>query len=398
MAERTEYIDHEITDVASPVLDVPDGERERTPEDRMALCLSGGGYRAMLFHLGAVWRLDELGLLRPLASVSSVSGGSITAAVLGFAWNQLDFDASGRADPRRFQRFVVDPIRSLAGTTIDLPAIITGALLPTVSAADRVEAAYRAHLFGDVSLQALPAEGEGPRFVINAANIQTGALFRFSRPYMADYRLGMIRDTSAMPLARAVAASSAFPPVLSPLRVKLDPSSFEPQAGSDVTDEAFRREVVLSDGGVYDNLGLQTAFPRYRTILASDAGEKLEAKADQHGDWARHGVRVALMLLAQVGALRKRQLIASYKRDDRERREGAYWGIRSDVAAYPLADAIAFDHARALELAATPTRLCELAAERQQALINWGYIICDTAIRAHVLPGAPRPAQLPYPT
>jgi NTE family protein len=52
----------------------------------MGLCLSGGGYRAMPFHLGAVWRLNEFGLLRKLVRISSVSGGSITAGVLGLAW------------------------------------------------------------------------------------------------------------------------------------------------------------------------------------------------------------------------------------------------------------------------------------------------------------------------
>ena len=48
------------------------------PEHGIALCLSGGGYRAMLFHLGAIWRLNELGYLQQLKRVSSVSGGSIT--------------------------------------------------------------------------------------------------------------------------------------------------------------------------------------------------------------------------------------------------------------------------------------------------------------------------------
>jgi hypothetical protein len=48
----------------------------------LALCLSGGGFRAALFHLGAVRRLNELGSLATLDSVSSVSGGSILAAHL----------------------------------------------------------------------------------------------------------------------------------------------------------------------------------------------------------------------------------------------------------------------------------------------------------------------------
>src|SRR6266566_10119491 len=56
------------------------------PQEGLALCLSGGGYRAMLFHLGALWRLNELGYLPRLDRVSSVSGGSITAGVLGMNW------------------------------------------------------------------------------------------------------------------------------------------------------------------------------------------------------------------------------------------------------------------------------------------------------------------------
>jgi NTE family protein len=48
-------------------------------EDGNALCLSGGGYRAMLFHVGVLWRFYELGLLQGMARISGVSGGSITA-------------------------------------------------------------------------------------------------------------------------------------------------------------------------------------------------------------------------------------------------------------------------------------------------------------------------------
>jgi predicted acylesterase/phospholipase RssA len=62
----------------SPVGAVP-GEK-RAPEAGAALCLSGGGYRAMLLHLGALRRLNEWGHLQKLARISSVSGGSITAA------------------------------------------------------------------------------------------------------------------------------------------------------------------------------------------------------------------------------------------------------------------------------------------------------------------------------
>ncbi|HYX04969.1 MAG TPA: patatin-like phospholipase family protein, partial [Reyranella sp.] len=55
----------------------------------IALALSGGGYRAMLFHTGVLIRLNELGLLKQVSRVSSVSGGSISAAYLGLVWKKL---------------------------------------------------------------------------------------------------------------------------------------------------------------------------------------------------------------------------------------------------------------------------------------------------------------------
>src|SRR5688572_887769 len=85
----------------------------RNPEDGIALCLSGGGYRAMLFHVGALWRLNEWGYLPKLARISSVSGGSITAGVLGFKWAKLGFDDNGVG--RAFDQAVVQPVRALAG-------------------------------------------------------------------------------------------------------------------------------------------------------------------------------------------------------------------------------------------------------------------------------------------
>jgi predicted acylesterase/phospholipase RssA len=146
---------------------------------------------------------------------------------------------------------------ALAGKTIDGGSILTGIVLPG-SIADKVVDAYGKHLFGNATLQALPAE---PRFVINATSVQIGALWRFSRPYMADYRVGMVRSPT-VELAKAVAASAAFPPVLSPLRLELDASRYDPpsaQASEDLHREPFLTDVVLSDGGVYDNLGLETA-------------------------------------------------------------------------------------------------------------------------------------------
>jgi NTE family protein len=176
------------TDPTSPIRTIPPDAFDVGPQPGIALCLSGGGYRAMLFHLGALWRLNEVGYLPKLARISSVSGGSITSGVVGFKWAKLAFGANGVG--QAFDVEVVQPIRTLAAGTIDAEAILGGIFLPG-SVADKVADAYRKHLFGSATLQDLPPDP--PRLVINATNVQTGALWRFSRPLMADYRVGVIK-------------------------------------------------------------------------------------------------------------------------------------------------------------------------------------------------------------
>jgi NTE family protein len=79
----------------SPVDLTDTGSKHKYSDKGIALCLSGGGYRAMLFHLGTLWRLNELGYLKKLNRISSVSGGSITAVVLGYHWDKLAFNDGG---------------------------------------------------------------------------------------------------------------------------------------------------------------------------------------------------------------------------------------------------------------------------------------------------------------
>lgn len=361
-----------------------DGEPDSL-EEGLALCLSGGGYRAMLFHVGALWRLDEMGYLPRLDRVSSVSGGSITAAVLALGWDRLDFSDFGRAS--NFGEVVVDPVRGLAERTLDRGAILRGSLLPgTIS--ERIRAAYREHLFGDATLQDLPDE---PRFVINATNVQSGALWRFSKPYMGDWRVGRIMNPD-LSVADAVAASSAFPPVLSPAELDLDPRAFEDEGT--LTDPVYRREVVLTDGGVYDNLGLETAFKRYRTLLVSDGGGEMDAEADPERDWVRHAKRVLEVVDNQVRSLRKRQLIHAFRTG---RRTGTFWSIRTPIHRYDAPGSLEAPLERTRELARTPTRLKALEARRQERLINWGYAVTDAAVRTWMEPGHEPPPGFPYP-
>ena len=74
--------------------------------------MSGGGDRAMLFHLGAIIRLNELGKLPDLDRVSSVPGDSITAAVRGLGWSDLEFGTDRVA--ANLDRVVIEKVREMA--------------------------------------------------------------------------------------------------------------------------------------------------------------------------------------------------------------------------------------------------------------------------------------------
>jgi NTE family protein len=375
---------------ASPVDDATGhASRKGGPSPGVALCMSGGGFRAMLFHVGVLWRLNELRWLRRLNRISSVSGGSITAGTLALAWPKLNFDANNIA--RRFEAELVVPIRTLATTTLDTPAVI-GGILSTDSIAEKVAHAYDETLFHGQTLQDLPDEAAdlAPRFVINASNVQSGALFRFSKPYIWDWRVGKVENPT-LRLSLAVAASSAFPPVLSPLRLHFEESDFTPGTGADLQRKPFTTEPVLTDGGVYDNLGLETAWKRYRTILVSDAGGKIAPDPDPETDWLRHTKRVLELVDNQVRSLRKRQVLAALQlpRDAGSAwRDGAYFGIRTDITHYGLADALPCPHDKTMQLAAESTRLARIDDRTQERIINWGYAACDAAMRRWVIAGA----------
>jgi len=341
----------------------------------------------MVFHLGALRRLNEAGYLGKLARISSVSGGSITAGVLALHWNELGITPDG---PAPNFSIVVDEVRAMAGKTIDLGSILEGVFGPgTVSA--KIQAAYDDELFHGATLQNLP---DSPRFVINATNVQSGVLFRFSKPYMADWRVGKVNNPK-VPLAAAVAASSAFPPVLSPAELDFHKYGcvFEPNTGKDLQRDPFTTKAVLSDGGVYDNLGLETVWKDYKTVLVSDGGGHMQAEESPHRDWARHAFRILDLIDNQVRSLRARQVIDSYEKGERS---GTYWGIRTNIANYQVPSLnCPFDDT--LKIAQIATRLKALSQAEQECLINWGYAVTDAALRKYVIPNLPVPASFPFP-
>jgi NTE family protein len=357
------------------------------PEEGVGLCLSGGGYRAMLFHVGSLWRLAEAGVLAELARISSVSGGSITSAVLALAWDELREENFA---PGALERRVVNPVRGLAEKTIDVRAGLFGLITPRRTISDHVRRAYE-EILGEKTLADLP--DDPPRFVFNATNLQSTVLWRFSKPYAWDYKVGKV-DKPTVRLSAVVAASSAFPPFLSPATVPLGQEDFTPQPDDELRQPPYTTNPVLSDGGVYDNLGLETVWKRYRTVLVSDGGGKTKPQPKVGRDWARHSHRVMMTIDNQVRSLRKRALIASYQDG---RRLGAYWGIRTDIDNYELERTLDCPFEKTIRLAEIGTRLKKLDDRTQERLINWGYAVCDAALRAHVVSDLDPPGAFPYP-
>ncbi len=220
---------------------------------RVALALSGGGFRAAAFHLGVMKKLEQLGLLYKLDVISCVSGGSIAGATLALHW-------ADRAGPQQLDTY-------LRTRSIAVSSVIGGVLDPFSTRLEKLAAAYDAHLFGRKPLSTLSA---GPRIYFNSTNLATGNMFFFvageNKPTeMGEYELGVVAADD-FPISMAVAASSAFPPVFPPLRIGTDKYKHA---------EAVQY-VTLCDGGVYDNMGVNPLLRQRNSVdylIISDGGK-----------------------------------------------------------------------------------------------------------------------------
>jgi NTE family protein len=353
----------------------------------IGLALSGGGFRAALFHCGVLWRLNELAYLPKLTRISSVSGGSIVAGRLAVRWPALQFTGGVATN---LIDLVVRPLRSFCRRSVDTTAAVAGAVVPGKQASDMLRRAYQAHLVGPAKLGDLP---DVPSFIFSATNLSSGVDFRFSKPYAGDRHVGLIRNPD-FPLALAVAASSALPPFLSPLEMKVDPNRFErvPGAIPDDTPTA-RSHLMLTDGGLYDNLGIETIWRRLDTILVSDGGAPFSYTTPAR-DWFRQALRALDVTTNQARGLRKRRLIELYRREERK---GAYWGIMTEIGGYAVLNALTVPVETTAKLARMRARLNSFSEGEQCSLINWGYAVCDAAMRRFVAVNAAPPAGWPYP-
>lgn len=351
-----------------------------------ALALSGGGFRAALYHCGALIRLNELGYLAKFTRISSVSGGAITGGMLATAWKRLTFQ-NGVAT--NLQAEVIDPLRAFCRRSIDTTSVGFGALLPGKTIGDVLADSYD-DMFRGITLQDLP---DSPQFIFDATNLQTGRLVRLQKIRLADYTIGIVPNPKVR-LAVAVAASSAFPPVLSPVEINVDPQSWVNAPGTvHFGDANYNRKLSLTDGGTYDNLGLETVDD-FNPVVVSDAGAPFGTEESANAFWPQQALRALDIATDQARALRRRLLFAEAKASNRV---VAFSGIDGDASKYPASQTLKPDPQLVAWTAHLRTRLNPFTDQEQGRLINWGWLMMDVAMRSYITTTVPAPTTFPLP-
>ena len=253
----------------------------------IGLALSGGGFRAALYHLGVIRYLRDSGGLEHVRDIAAVSGGSIVAAHLVLNWDRYTGDDAAFAEAAgEIIRFVQFDLRNhiVRRLPLTFPVRIAGRLIGSdtaeLSPNAMLERYYREFLYGDRRLFELP---ERPALHILTTNVSDGTLAAFNRHGLHILRRDLgtnvedpfqhVPGTMAT-VAKAVGASSAFPGFFPPMRVNA--------ADLGVGDGQFPGE-SFTDGGVYDNLGTRAftwlrrlQHADYDRIIVSDAGKPFQ--------------------------------------------------------------------------------------------------------------------------
>lgn len=301
---------------------------------KIALALSGGGFRAAVYHLGVMARLAEDKVLEDVSFISTVSGGSLCTGLVytlnHFAWpNSTDY-----------LNQIVPEARRLI-TSFDLQSALILRVLRRFwtayeTRADDLSALLQERWHVTARLNDLPPH---PRWMINSSCYESSKNWRFERWRMGDYVFGYSNDTQ-LPLSDAIAASAGFPGLVGALKLKTtdrkwyrytsnmkEETALMAQVGSEtdktVTINPPCPEVHLWDGGVYDNHGLEGLMDNdtgWREgidfLIVSDAAgrPKTNANGQQLMEHYRPGYKALLhissgIMMNQIRSLRTRAVI-----------------------------------------------------------------------------------------
>jgi NTE family protein len=371
---------------------------EDSSRNGIALCLSGGGFRASLFHLGALRRLHELGILPQLRWISCVSGGSILAAHLATRMVKERIPNGGAFTDWEVQ--VSAPFRRITARDLRTWPVVAHLLWNWLWPQWRVlhmERRYKARLT-DLLLQDLPAD---PLFIFCATDITFGVNWEFSRARVGDYQAGYVTDGASWTLARAVNASASFPPVFGPMRVPAKPETFRKGSYRGTDRAKILKNIQISDGGVYDNMGLEPVWDNARWVLVSDCGAPFEFSV---GNSVIHRLlRYTSVVTSQTRALRIRKLMADFQDTSPQRKYGgAYWHLGSRIADAEAGEPpIGYSQELVNDvIAAIRTDLDAFTDAEARVLENHGYMTADRQIRRRVpalIANATVPLTPPFP-
>lgn len=354
------------------------------------LALSGGGYRASLFHLGVTRRLHEIGALQRTTRLSSVSGGSILAGFLAHRMldrgaQRLEFDDWETEVSAPFRDFVREDIR----TGLFIRHIAWNWAFPGARARG-LEKAFRKRL-GAAKLVELPkASADSIEFIFLATDIEHGVLWRYTSDRIGTYKRPKVDTPDSMTIAHAVAASACFPPIFGPIKVKVE--------GKVIAH--------LTDGGVYDNTGMQPIWVDNKVVLVSDAGTPFETKVPKW--FGSRIMRYVDIGRNQVGALRRNAIIRRLDRnyqnihvpsgEPTDKPSGAFWRLASKhkgflegaddefKAEYATLKADWYGYPESVlddRISEIRTDMDAFTNAESKILENHGYTIADLALRRH---------------
>jgi NTE family protein len=264
---------------------------------KIGLALSGGGHRAAVFHLGVLSYLAENGLLENVKHLSTVSGGSVVMGLI-YRLNHYKFP-----DSKTYLNKILPHVRpyfterSLQGSALlnmfrKLTFINRHSVLSyTLKCNWKIEANIQ-----DIA--------DTPRWDINTTVLETGKSWRISKQKMGNYELGYI-EYPEIDLAHAVAASAGFPIGIGPLKLNVGNYDFFPKK------MVNQKSLLLYDGGLYDNLGIEVLIKKNFTHFAkgidfamlSDASKPLEVESVYY--WNRVG-RIIDVSTEQIRSLKVR--------------------------------------------------------------------------------------------
>lgn len=366
------------------------------PRPKLGIAFSGGGFRATLFHLGVVAELRQRGLLGDVTGMCSVSGGSIIAAHLVKNWsayNSKDFWSISRA--------LVDfTQRDVRGHVVRAWLMLTLVRLPLsglqwacfFSASLRRSIKRWRHRYTRVGLlrsaydslydcaEFDACRGCGPDLHVLASSLTSGRLCSFTKDGFQTTQLLEGEEvplrvaTHKIPLSLAVTSSSAFPPLFPPVTVDA--------ATLHARNEQFLLTHRLSDGGIFDNLGVRRFIQLLKTretacnwIIVSDAGAKLDVDFERTFLSAlSRNVRASDLMMNRVGSLENEGAGRSFED------QGATMIPCCIQKALPAGSSSMLDEGTQRDLAAIRTDLDGFSCEEVRLLIQHGRAVACEAI------------------